>query len=232
MVSPVRSTPLKCLVSRITGQVDSRIGAGRRGGQPERDAEPAVFSAPGIMGAEIAGGRELRARIGWSRGQGLTSGLSGREAPFRCWRFGAQRGHSRKPLWASASTSSLTNRGLHHPRSIPFPRNNRVRAALASLVLFDQVLAQSNGWDPRTALLACRRFLQARYDRGNANPWRGLVPTPPAHGGLGPNWCSVVFRLRKPPADRSLKLEKAGVQREALRPIYQNYLRTPSCWMV
>jgi hypothetical protein len=39
-----------------------------RGGQPERDAERAVLSAPEMMGAEVAGGRELRARIGWSGG--------------------------------------------------------------------------------------------------------------------------------------------------------------------
>jgi len=153
--------------------------------------------------------------------------ISGRGVPFRCWRFGVQPAHSRKPLWASASRSSLASRGLHHPRSIPFPRNNRVRAALASLVLFDQVLAQSNDWDPRTALLACRRFLQVRYDRGNANPWRGSAPTPPARGAWGPNRCLVISRLRRPPADRSLKLEKAGVQVGALRPIYQNYFRTP-----
>jgi hypothetical protein len=169
----------------------------------------------------------------WPADQGLATRLgqppilSGREVPFRCWRFGAQRAHSRKPQWASASTSSLASRGLHHPRSIPFPRNNRVRAGLASLALFEQVLAQLNVWGPRTALHACQRFLQVRYDRGNANPWRGSAPTLPVCGASGPNWCSVVFRLRRPPADRSLKLEKGGVQVEALRPIYQNCLRTP-----
>jgi hypothetical protein len=45
-----------------------RGGASRRGGQAERDAKPAVFSAPGMMGAEVAGGWELRARIGRSGG--------------------------------------------------------------------------------------------------------------------------------------------------------------------
>src|SRR6266852_9043442 len=137
----------------------------------------------------------------WTRGTRLVWSLSGCEVPFRYWKFGAQPAHSRKPLWASPSTSILAGRGLHHPRSIPSPRNNQVRAALAYLVLFDQVLAQSNGWDPRTALLACRRFLQVRYDLENANPWRGSAPTPPAHGASGPNWCSVVFRLRRPPAN-------------------------------
>ena len=137
-------------------------------------------------------------------------------APSQGQKLREQPGRSRKRPAVSAASSNAVHREWLHPRKIPGRRSNRASIVPGFHGQFCEALARRDVAGPRIDGRAGPGFSRACCALVNANPSEASAPTRPARGAKGPRCVARFVRLRRPPADRSIKWEKEGVPAGAL----------------
>jgi hypothetical protein len=160
---------------------------------------PAVYN-PAVP-ALLSKSRDSRQIYGSSRSMLSSPGMTFTTGPFQKTGVGPSLHFDRGAYRIASSSDSLCSRSSPVPsetspwRSYLFPARRRA-------------------WDPKIAARADRKSARAYSRWASASPWPGSAPTRPARGVFGADIVRSVVRLRRPPADRSVKWEKAAAPRE------------------
>src|SRR5439155_22120637 len=117
-------------------------------------------------------------------------------------------GHSKISKLASLSIASVLRRKLHRPNKSLFAYNTPALAANLEAPKSLSTPARQHAWDPRTVSRGGPRSVPACCGLVHSNQWPGPVPKQQELSDRGLDGDSEAFRLRRPPADKSVKSEK------------------------
>jgi hypothetical protein len=134
--------------------------------------------------------------------------------------------HSKTQGLVGRAISMSARTELPHPSGSLYSHNTR--ALLGRFPLRSSSVVERPGDSgPRIVAPAHRQSAPACSHSAHASPWPGSAPTRPECGVFGPGIERSIVRLRRPPADMSVKWEKEAAPNEDPRNRYRRILQTP-----